>query len=49
MSTTLLVRLMLYDGPHPPINANRLQCRRMLAFGESRMNIGSHPGYEYLF
>jgi hypothetical protein len=36
MHTTLLARLMLYDGLPPPINANRLQCRRMLASGESK-------------
>ena len=35
MYTTLLVRLMLYDGPHPPINANRPQCGRMLALERS--------------
>jgi|GEM_PF-4903839 len=43
MHITLLVRLMLYDGPHPPVNANRLHCRRMLALGESGIAIRSAP------
>lgn len=36
MYTTLLVRLMLYDWLQPSINANRLQCRRMLALEEKQ-------------